>query len=322
MKLNEKIIKLRKEQGLSQEEFGNKINVSRQAVSKWESEQTKPDIDKIKEIAKLFNVTYDYLLNDEIDEVINVSKESEENQNKKVKKKNKHIILKIFIVIFCIYLLISIYKFIALYKFYKIADSFSEENYYMSTIYYDKNDEPVLNHYVKKVGNRKIEAGISPFDDENAVRDEDGNVLPHHISFWDYDKKIHYELMYDNENKEYIYIDRSTTDSDKEELENNLYKNIIKEETFAYIPSNIKNILLASINPFYHVSMKDRLIYVNVFNKIKIRVTLNNDYLLQSYDMQTEFDGNIGLSVSYDYVQDHFKEIQNPLEIYNVNMES
>lgn len=49
MKFGEKIIKLRKEKGLSQEEFGDKINVSRQAVSKWENGETKPDTDKYKD---------------------------------------------------------------------------------------------------------------------------------------------------------------------------------------------------------------------------------------------------------------------------------
>lgn len=78
MKLNEKLIKLRKENGLSQEEFGNEINVSRQAVSKWENQETKPDIDKIQEIGKRFNVSFDYLLNDEIEEL-----ENKENTTKK-----------------------------------------------------------------------------------------------------------------------------------------------------------------------------------------------------------------------------------------------
>ena len=64
MKLEEKILKLRKEAGLSQEEFGDKINVSRQAVSKWENGETKPDIEKIKLISELFNVSYNYLLDD------------------------------------------------------------------------------------------------------------------------------------------------------------------------------------------------------------------------------------------------------------------
>ena len=83
MKLYEKIIKLRKEKGLSQEEFGNAINVSRQAVSKWESEQTKPDIDKLKDIAKFFDVSYDYLLNDEIDNIEETKKESSKKINVK-----------------------------------------------------------------------------------------------------------------------------------------------------------------------------------------------------------------------------------------------
>lgn len=62
MKLNEKIIKLRKDNNLSQEDFGNKLNISRQAVSKWENEETKPEIDKIRDISKIFNVSCDYLI--------------------------------------------------------------------------------------------------------------------------------------------------------------------------------------------------------------------------------------------------------------------
>lgn len=62
MKLNEKILNLRKEKGLSQEELANLLNVSRQSVSKWELGETIPEVNKIIEIAGLFNVTTDYLL--------------------------------------------------------------------------------------------------------------------------------------------------------------------------------------------------------------------------------------------------------------------
>ena len=75
MKLEEKIIKLRKEKGLSQEEFGETLNVSRQAVSKWENGEAKPDIDKIKLISEKYNVSYEYLLDDEVEE--NTRKEIE-----------------------------------------------------------------------------------------------------------------------------------------------------------------------------------------------------------------------------------------------------
>lgn len=68
MILADKIIKLRKKSGWSQEELAEKMNVSRQAVSKWESAQTIPDLGKILQLSELFGVTTDYLLKDEIEE--------------------------------------------------------------------------------------------------------------------------------------------------------------------------------------------------------------------------------------------------------------
>ncbi len=68
MILADKIVKLRKKNGWSQEELAEKMNVSRQAVSKWESEQTVPDLEKILLLANLFGVTTDFLLKDEMEE--------------------------------------------------------------------------------------------------------------------------------------------------------------------------------------------------------------------------------------------------------------
>ena len=68
MILADKIIKLRKKNGLTQEELAEKMNVSRQAVSKWEGAQTIPDLEKILQLSALFGVTTDYLLKDEIED--------------------------------------------------------------------------------------------------------------------------------------------------------------------------------------------------------------------------------------------------------------
>ena len=68
MILADKIIRLQKKNGWSQEELADKMNVSRQAVSKWESAQTIPDLEKILQLGALFSVTTDYLLKDEIEE--------------------------------------------------------------------------------------------------------------------------------------------------------------------------------------------------------------------------------------------------------------
>lgn len=67
MILAEKIQNLRKKNNLSQEDLAEKLNVSRQSVSKWESAASIPDIGKILELAKLFGVTTDFLLKDDME---------------------------------------------------------------------------------------------------------------------------------------------------------------------------------------------------------------------------------------------------------------
>lgn len=65
MTFGEKLKELRKKQGWTQEEMADKIMVSRQALSKWESEAAIPDTENVLQISRLFGVSTDYLLNDE-----------------------------------------------------------------------------------------------------------------------------------------------------------------------------------------------------------------------------------------------------------------
>lgn len=67
MILADKIINLRKKSGMSQEDLAGKLNVSRQSVSKWESAQSIPDLDKIIQMSSIFGVSTDFLLKDEIE---------------------------------------------------------------------------------------------------------------------------------------------------------------------------------------------------------------------------------------------------------------
>ncbi len=76
MKFNEKLIELRKERRMTQEQLAIQLGVSRQSVSKWELGECEPDISKLKEIGKLFNVSIDYLILD--DEPLN-----DKNENSK-----------------------------------------------------------------------------------------------------------------------------------------------------------------------------------------------------------------------------------------------
>mgnify|MGYP003288265995 CR=1 FL=1 len=89
MKLPDKIIKHRKANGWSQEDFAEKLNISRQAISRWENGTALPDAQNILQISKLFNVTTDYLLNDDyesdgdIPAVLTATKETSDLFSKK-----------------------------------------------------------------------------------------------------------------------------------------------------------------------------------------------------------------------------------------------
>ena len=71
MNLSEKIFNERRKLGLSQEQFAEKMQISRQAVSKWESGQSTPDLDKIVLMSRIFGVSTDYLLKETVDMVEN-----------------------------------------------------------------------------------------------------------------------------------------------------------------------------------------------------------------------------------------------------------
>lgn len=95
MKLEEKIMKLRKQNAWSQEELAEKLNVTRQTVSKWELGQTVPDTEKLTNISSIFGVS----VNDLLDESFSPTEKISQNTNSKNKWK---IIVLIVILIFVI----------------------------------------------------------------------------------------------------------------------------------------------------------------------------------------------------------------------------
>ena len=75
MSLGERLLNLRKEKHLSQEEVADKINVSRQTISKWETDQSTPDFDKIMPLCKLYEISADELLTGKEEKKQNVNEE-------------------------------------------------------------------------------------------------------------------------------------------------------------------------------------------------------------------------------------------------------
>lgn len=81
MKFGDKLIILRKKNGLSQEELAEKLGVSRQSVSKWESNNTYPETDKIVQICNLFDCSMDDLINDKVTDVEGSLRKNKNNFN-------------------------------------------------------------------------------------------------------------------------------------------------------------------------------------------------------------------------------------------------
>lgn len=85
----EKLIQLRKKSGWSQEELAEQMNVTRQSVSKWEGAQSVPDLNKMIQLSRLFNVSLDYLLKDEIEEM--PEQEEAPPEDKPVSEEIRHV---------------------------------------------------------------------------------------------------------------------------------------------------------------------------------------------------------------------------------------
>lgn len=119
MKFEEKILALRKSNNLTQEELAEKLNVSRQSVSKWESGQAVPDLDKILALSAVFNVSTDYLLKtSEIDD-LSVKTEMLEKQQQQIlmMEHKRRKILNCVMYALGIYLIYAAVYFIAHYYF-------------------------------------------------------------------------------------------------------------------------------------------------------------------------------------------------------------
>ena len=65
MELKDKLLNLRKENHLSQQQLADQLNVSRQSISKWELGESQPDINNVIRLSEIFSVSTDYLLKDE-----------------------------------------------------------------------------------------------------------------------------------------------------------------------------------------------------------------------------------------------------------------
>ena len=87
--LGEKIQRLRKARGMSQEELSAQLTVSRQAISKWELGESVPDTENVVQLSKIFNVSTDYLLHDDHNDDMDIPAVKANTGNLPTVRKNK-----------------------------------------------------------------------------------------------------------------------------------------------------------------------------------------------------------------------------------------
>lgn len=84
MTLSEKLYHLRRKEGLSQEGLAEKLNCSRQVISKWENGSTTPDAQMLQKYGELFHVSIDYLVKEDMDEPSEISPSGRNTTNRKL----------------------------------------------------------------------------------------------------------------------------------------------------------------------------------------------------------------------------------------------
>ncbi len=108
MKLGDNILKLRKKQGLSQEQLGEKVNVTRQTISNWELGETTPNPEQLKLLSKALGISVDELIDNDVKGILEAKVSNTEKLAGIIIK-----ILKVIGILFIIFLVIDIITFIA-----------------------------------------------------------------------------------------------------------------------------------------------------------------------------------------------------------------
>lgn len=131
------LMELRKKNGYSQEDLANKLNVTRQTISKWELEQTSPNLKDLKNIADIFNISLDELTS-------NIKDNSNLNiKNKKGKNKYVLIILFLLLIFILLFFVCRVYKILYIKNYIDLASS--SKNYYIEkTLYSEENFDPII----------------------------------------------------------------------------------------------------------------------------------------------------------------------------------
>lgn len=242
MKFEDKLIKLRKKSSLSQEALAEKLDVTRQTISKWELGQTKPDMEKVAQMAKLFNISVNELVNED-----ELTEEKSETHIKKENKGERKIVLYILIIIL-------IASFVTLV--YRVGSDVSNKY---------QRDKKNKENIIKDISN-KISDGIDNVTNDKKTKEEIEEEKQEKID----DFNMDYENYSGSKSKFSVssLIDKAVTNNKKNK--DHLIEFIFDGKSFGTEASSIKEIKKSLIEfkgydiQYYEVSLDyDKDGYIN-----------------------------------------------------------
>lgn len=265
MSFGENLINLRRQKGWSQDDLANNLNISRQAISKWETDISKPDVDNLERISKIFSVTIDNLLDNDLpnDKAVAL------DVKKKEKKEKTITIVKLMIIaVIILYAISVIYKFASLLVIVNGVQKYANLNNY---------------HYV-----------ITTYDENGLVEKEEcwfKDGVSKTVNLMYSDENIEKNLVCINFNDKIGYIQRNN--EDRVNIDINEYEMAHKEfsrggQLYSKIPSfmtnhKISELILNSLS-LKKISIKsyEKCFFMNYNNEF---IVLDDYYLLPIYYM-------------------------------------
>lgn len=157
--LGNKLVKLRKENKLSQDSLADKLGITRQTISNWELNITKPDIVQIKNISEIFNISIDELLDNNTKDIIEKKISNTEKLTNKTNKYIKITLITLYFIILIFLIIITIYFFNKKNFTNDYQTSFRRNN---NKIIYDVS---IDNYYNSENGNTSFDIVVFKCDD-------------------------------------------------------------------------------------------------------------------------------------------------------------
>lgn len=257
MNIGKNLVTLRKAKTLTQEDLAEELKVSRQAISKWELGTSRPDIDNVIKLSKLFSISIDELVNNEVVKTEAISIDVKPNDKKYEILVWVRRLIAVVIVLFIINI---IHKFVVLFKITNVENQYKELNnyHYVITTYKDIDTYEEEECWFKDGVSKTIWARY------------DGDVKDEKITYIDYNNNLGYIDTDDNGR-------RIPIDMQKHLLINETYKNggqLYSQFPLEISKKNISKILIKAFSSDISVKTYDK----NVF------LLLNNEYINLSSD--------------------------------------